>query len=174
MLYFEKWDKEENKFWKKPENMNKKFKAITVFSIIIWVIGIGYSYYTMFSDINIKLSENFQQVNQGVLYEASTQEELIEAFWSENIDELSNYKIPKDMLENDPDLIELVLWSLSLETNADKQQRFNLYPLMDSEQKENLRDILTREKEKLAEIEAKYQSIQNTEIETLNEDITSE
>jgi hypothetical protein len=52
---------------------------------------------------------------------------LIEAFWSENIDELSNYKIPKDMLENDPDLIELVLWSLSLETKADKQQRFDIY-----------------------------------------------
>ncbi len=126
MLYFEKWDNEENKFWKKSEKMNKKLKAIAVFSIIIRVIGIGYSYYTIFSDIN-KLSENFQQVNQGVLYEASTQEELIEAFWSENIDELSNYKIPKDMLENDPDLIELVLWSLSLETKADKQQRFDIY-----------------------------------------------
>ncbi len=126
MLYFEKWDNEENKFWKKSEKMNKKLKAIAVFSIIIRVIGIGYSYYTIFSDIN-KLSENFQQVNQGVLYEALTQEEVIEAFWSENIDELSNYKIPKDMLENDPDLIELVLWSLSLETKADKQQRFDIY-----------------------------------------------
>jgi hypothetical protein len=31
------------------------------------------------------------------------------------------------MLENDPDLIELVLWSLSLETKADKQQRFDIY-----------------------------------------------
>jgi hypothetical protein len=59
--------------------MNKKLKAIAVFSIIIRVIGIGYSYYTIFSDIN-KLSENFQQVNQGVLYEALTQEEVIEAF----------------------------------------------------------------------------------------------
>jgi hypothetical protein len=46
---------------------------------------------------------------------------------------------------------------------------------MDDEQRENLRDILTREKERLAEIKEKYyQSTQNTEIETLNEDITSE
>lgn len=174
MLYFEKWENEENKFWKKPENMDKKLKAITVFSIIIRAMGIGYSYYTIFSDINVKLSENLQQANQEVQYEALTQEELIEVFWSENMDELSNYKIPKDMLENDPDLIELVLWSLSLQEKADKQQRFDLYTLMDGEQKEKLRDILTREKEKLAEIEAKYESIQNTEIETLNENITSE
>jgi hypothetical protein len=60
--------------------MDKKLKTITVFSIIIWRIGVAYLYYTMFSDINSKLSENIQQVNQEIQYEALTQEELIEAF----------------------------------------------------------------------------------------------
>ncbi len=174
ILYFEKWDNSENKYWNKPENMDKKLKTITVFSIIIWRIGVAYLYYTMFSDINSKLSENIQQVNQEIQYEALTQEELIEAFWSDNIDELSNYRIPKDMLENDSDLIELVLWSLSLQTKSDKQQWFDLYPLMDDEQKENLRDILIREKTKLEEIEAKYETEESINMELSDEVISSE
>lgn len=174
ILYFEKWDNSENKYWNKPENMDKKLKTITVFSIIIWRIGVAYLYYTMFSDINSKLSENIQQVNQEIQYEALTQEELIEAFWSDNIDELSNYRIPKDMLENDSDLIELVLWSLSLQTKSDKQQWFDLYPLMDDEQKEKLRDILIREKTKLEEIEAKYETEESINMELSDEVISSE
>ncbi|MCS6982803.1 MAG: hypothetical protein NZL83_01295 [Candidatus Absconditabacterales bacterium] len=66
------------------------------------------------------------------------------------------FTIPHDFLEQDSDLVVLVLESKSLDTDEEKQNRFNLYPLMNNEQKAKLREILMREKEKLAEIEAKY------------------
>jgi len=66
------------------------------------------------------------------------------------------FTIPQDFLANDSDLVVLVLESKSLDTTEEKQNRFNLYPLMSNEQKGKLREILVKEKEKLAEIEAKY------------------
>ena len=58
-----------------------------------------------------------------------------------------NYMIPDDMLQTNPDLVVLVLESKSIsEQNQD--------------QIDKLRDILTREKQKLAEIEARYQAKQ--------------
>ena len=68
------------------------------------------------------------------------------------------YQIPDAFLHNDSALIVLILQSKSLDTDEEKQNRFNLYPLMNTEQIEKLRDILTKEKEKLDEIEAKYSS----------------
>jgi len=53
-------------------------------------------------------------------------------------------------------LVQLVLESKSLEKIEEKQNRFDLYPLMTDEQIDKLEDILTREKEKLQEIENKY------------------
>ena len=71
-----------------------------------------------------------------------------------------NYNIPDDMLENNADLVVLVLGSKSISEPKEKQSWFDLYSLMNQEQIDKLRDILTREKEKLAEIEAKYQAKQ--------------
>ena len=72
-----------------------------------------------------------------------------------------NYDIPNDMLENNGDLVALVLESKSISDPKEKQSWFDLYSLMNQEQIDKLRDILTREKEKLAEIEAKYQAKQD-------------
>ena len=72
----------------------------------------------------------------------------------------TNYAIPDDMLQTNADLVVLVLESKSISEQKEKQSWFDLYPLMNQEQIDKLRDILTREKEKLAEIEAKYQARQ--------------
>ena len=72
-----------------------------------------------------------------------------------------NYSIPDAMLEDNSDLVVLVLESKSISDAKEKQSWFDLYSLMNQEQIDKLRDILTREKEKLAEIEAKYQAKQD-------------
>jgi hypothetical protein len=72
----------------------------------------------------------------------------------------SQYNIPKDMIENNGDLVVLVLESKSINESKEKQSWFDLYSLMNQDQIDKLRDILTREKQKLAEIEAKYQEKQ--------------
>ena len=71
-----------------------------------------------------------------------------------------NYSIPDDMLHNNTDLVVLVLESKSINEPKEKQSWFDLYALMNQDQIDKLRDILTREKQKLAEIEAKYQAKQ--------------
>ncbi len=87
--------------------------------------------------------------------------ENIKKFLPENLWNIAlNYNIPDDMLENNADLVVLVLGSKSISEPKEKQSWFDLYSLMNQEQIDKLRDILTREKEKLAEIEAKYQAKQ--------------
>jgi len=87
----------------------------------------------------------------------SIQKFLPERLW----DVALNYNIPSDMLELNTDLVVLVLESKSIWDPKEKQSWFDLYSLMNQEQIDKLRDILTREKEKLAEIEAKYQAKQD-------------
>lgn len=90
----------------------------------------------------------------------TTQENIIK-FLPEHLHAVaSNYNIPNTMLESDSDVVVLVLESKSISETKEKQSWFDLYPLMNQEQIEKLRDILTREKQKLAEIEAKYQAKQ--------------
>ena len=67
------------------------------------------------------------------------------------------FEIPDNFLINDADLVILVLESKSLNTHEEKQNWFNLYPIMNEEQIARLREILTNEKQKLKEIEEKYQ-----------------
>lgn len=67
------------------------------------------------------------------------------------------FSIPDDFIKSSPDIIVLILNSRSMEKNEEKQNWFNLLPLMNKEQIDRLRDILTREKLKLTEIEQKYQ-----------------
>jgi len=69
----------------------------------------------------------------------------------------NNFDIPEEFLETDADLIVLVLKSKALETDEDKQNWFNLFPLMTEEQIYKLKDILLKEKEKLEEIDKKYE-----------------
>ena len=89
-----------------------------------------------------------------------TQED-VQAYLPENLREVaSQYDIPDDMLKNNSDLVVLVLESKSISESKEKQSWFDLYSLMNQEQIDKLRDILTREKQKLAEIEAKYQAKQ--------------
>jgi len=90
----------------------------------------------------------------------ATQENIMK-FLPENLRQLAlNYNIPDDMLEENADLVVLVLESKSISDQKEKQSWFDLYSLMNQEQIDKLRDILTREKQKLAEIEAKYQAKQ--------------
>lgn len=68
-----------------------------------------------------------------------------------------NYTISDVFMETMTDIIVLILQSKSLESQQEKQSWFDLLPLMNEEQVSKLRDILTREKQKLDEIEKKYQ-----------------
>jgi hypothetical protein len=81
------------------------------------------------------------------------QQKLPQDLW--NLAEQLN--IPDNFLASDPDLTVLILRSRSLAKNEEKQNWFNLIPMMNQEQIEKLRDILTRERDKIAEIEAKYE-----------------
>lgn len=69
----------------------------------------------------------------------------------------AGYTIPDEFLEDAPDLIELILRSRSIDTTQEKQNWFNLLPLMNATQLEKLRAILVKEKTKLQEIEEKYE-----------------
>ena len=90
-----------------------------------------------------------------------TAQELIQKFLPQELQDVaSKYNIPEDMLESNADLVVLVLQSKSISDQKEKQSWFDLYPLMNQDQIDKLRDILTREKQKLAEIEAKYQAKQ--------------
>ena len=90
----------------------------------------------------------------------ATQENIIK-FLPANLQQVAlNYNIPDDMLIDNPDLVVLVLESKSISDQKEKQSWFDLYSLMNQEQIDKLRDILTREKQKLAEIEARYQAKQ--------------
>jgi hypothetical protein len=68
----------------------------------------------------------------------------------------SNFDIPEEFLEIDPELITLVLKSKALETDEDKQNWFNLLPLMTEDQIYKFKEILLKERKKLDEIEEKY------------------
>jgi len=68
---------------------------------------------------------------------------------------IADFKIPQKMIENDPALVDLILKSESM-NDSERQYWFNLSEVMNTAQVEKLRDILTRERQKLAEIDAKY------------------
>lgn len=82
---------------------------------------------------------------------------LIQQYLPADIHDIAaRFTIPEDFIASMPDLIELVLRSKSMDKDADKQSWFNLLPMMNDEQIAKLKDILMREKQKLAEIEEKY------------------
>jgi hypothetical protein len=67
------------------------------------------------------------------------------------------FTIPIEFIEKMPQLVVLLLKSRSMSEDSEKQSWFNLLPLMTDEQIAKLNDILTREKQKLEEIEKKYE-----------------
>ncbi len=68
---------------------------------------------------------------------------------------IADFKIPQPLKDNDKPLIDLIMRSESMK-DSERQYWFNLTEVMNAEQIAKLRDILTRERKKLAEIEAKY------------------
>ena len=66
------------------------------------------------------------------------------------------FTIDDNSLNQYSDLVVLILNSKSLSDNAEKQNWFNLLTIMNEEQILKLKEILTREKEKLEESNQKY------------------
>ncbi len=86
---------------------------------------------------------------------------------------VQDFQIPDGLLEKDPELVVLIMGSESMD-DSERQYWFNLWLVMKDEQIEKLRDILTREKKKLAETEAKYAKkpkVSSEEIEKRNEEM---
>lgn len=74
-----------------------------------------------------------------------------------------NLNIAVEIFEKNQELIELLLKSKSIDKIDEKQNWLNLMPMMTEEQILKLKDILVREKQKLDEIEKKYED-KKTEI----------
>ncbi len=68
---------------------------------------------------------------------------------------ITDFQIPQPLVDTDKPLIDLVMRSESMK-DSERQYWFNLTEVMNEEQIDKLRDILTRERQKLADIEAKY------------------
>ena len=102
-------------------------------------------------------------VGCGIMYSqqidrSTTKERLLKEYLPSHLIEFArDFDIPQNFLKEHADLVILILESKSLKDAKEKQNWFDLYILMNDDQIEKLRDILVREKEKLAEIELKYQ-----------------
>lgn len=68
---------------------------------------------------------------------------------------LKDFEVPKKFLTEQESLVAMILRSESM-NDGERQYWFNLSEVMNAEQIEKLRDILTRERQKLDEIEKKY------------------
>ncbi|MCK5460376.1 hypothetical protein KAI58_00115 [Candidatus Gracilibacteria bacterium] len=68
---------------------------------------------------------------------------------------IADFKISEKLIQEDQGLIELVMLSESM-NDGERQYWFNLTEVMNMDQTEKLRNILVRERQKLAEIDAKY------------------
>ena len=80
------------------------------------------------------------------------QEKLPENLWGM----AQTFTIDDNSLNQYSDLVVLILNSKSLSDNTEKQNWFNLLTIMNEEQIPKLKEILTREKEKIEEINQKY------------------
>ncbi len=68
---------------------------------------------------------------------------------------IKDFTVPEKLLTGDQELVVLIMQSESMD-DGEKQYWFNLTEAMNEEQIVKLRDILVREKQKLAEIDSKY------------------
>jgi len=78
---------------------------------------------------------------------------------------VQDFKIPA-ALQNDAELVELVMLSGSM-NDQEKQYWFNLTEVMNAEQIQKLRDILLREKQRIAEIDLKYKKKEESPAEAM-------
>ncbi len=69
---------------------------------------------------------------------------------------IQDFNIPEYMLKEDQELVDLIIRSESM-NDGERQYWFDLTKTMNIQQVEKLREILLKERQKLAEIEAKYQ-----------------
>lgn len=120
------------------------------------------------SDISIEKTTNGYIVD-GIHYQyESASIDQIDSWAKENYQicankiksQISSYEVPLDMVSNAPCLVYLILNSNSINGHKEKQSWFDLWPLMNDEQKNRLYDILYREAYKLASIEYEYQQKQ--------------
>lgn len=87
-----------------------------------------------------------------------TDQTIVQKYLPQDLWELAlSYTIPSEFVEDIPELIEMILRSRSIDTKEEKQNWFNLLPLMNDVQIEKLRAILLKEKAKLQEIEQRYE-----------------
>ena len=92
------------------------------------------------------------------LYEDPTDEQIVQ--WRKKyhticynaVKNVTGYNIPREMMEQHPCCVYLVLNSKSLESQSEKQEWFDLYPRMNEEQLFRLYKILYRERYKLNHI----------------------
>ena len=87
-----------------------------------------------------------------------TKWDVIQKYLPEDLWALAaQFSIPQEHIQDDPELIEMILRSKSIDSTEEKQNWFNLLPLMNDTQLDKLRAILLKEKRKLQEIESKYE-----------------
>jgi len=79
----------------------------------------------------------------------------LEALKTKSGKTIHDFEVSDKLKATDKPLIDLIMRSESM-NDDEKQYWFNLTVVMNTEQIEKLRDILVRERKKLAEIEAKY------------------
>ncbi len=126
------------------KNFKKRDIIIAIVCFVFGVCLVGYdAYKSQYWDASIE-------------YNYAWEEQLKEYLTWDYFEFASGLKIPEEFLSNYPDIVKLILWSLTLEKKEDKQKWLDMYYIMNEEQIETLREILNNEKDRLAEIEEKY------------------
>lgn len=89
----------------------------------------------------------------------ATDMSIVQKYLSQNLwEQAKMFDIPSEFIQDNAKLIELVLTSRAIDTTEEKQNWFNLLPLMTSEQVSKLFEILEKERTKIQEIEQKYEA----------------
>lgn len=125
---------------KTNKKLDRAFRASVVFLIIFF----GFIIFLP-DDTKEESEQNYASIDQ--IHQTLSTEDSKIAEW---------YSIPVEFLKEYPDIVSLILNSMSLSKSEEKQEWFDMFYYMNDNQINELRDILTREKEKLAEIEEKY------------------
>ena len=78
---------------------------------------------------------------------------------------MSNTKlnIPESVKNKYPKLVDLILETKSMDDD-ERQYWFNILPIMKTEQVEKLRNILTTEKNKIAQIDSQYSNVSSSKV----------
>ena len=144
---------------KANRKQNKKLDTAFRMSIVVLIIFFGMILFGSLlpesEDVNNESEQNYASIEQ-----------IHKALSADDGKIAESYSIPVEFLERYPDVVSLILNSMSLENSEERQKWFDMYYLMNDNQINELKDILTREKEKLAEIEEKY----NEEVFKINGD----